>query len=87
MEILQVLFEESEIILSMIIVIFLMKKLQNLSARSTTQVKCGKFTFELLSIEFLVNLKKSFPHFVQHTSHQLIYSVDCVAVLLRSINQ
>jgi len=66
MEVLKVVFGESEMILFLMIVAFLMKKLQNFSAKLLAEVKCWRFTFKLLPIKFLVNLKSffwPFPHY------------------------
>jgi len=60
MELLQVLFGESEIIVFMIIVVFHMNKLSNLSVRSSAEAKCGILIFELLPVKFLVILKSFF---------------------------
>jgi len=47
-----VLFGKLESILFLMIVVFLVKKLIKLSARSSVEVKCGRSTFELLHIRF-----------------------------------
>ena len=55
MEIFQLLFGESEIIVFLMIVVFRVKKLLDLCAKSLTEIKCGRYTFELLSIKLLVS--------------------------------
>ena len=55
---LQVLFVESEMILFLTVVVFLMKKLLDFIGS-----KCGKSSFELMSIKFLVTLKRFFLTF------------------------
>jgi len=57
MKLLKVVFADLGIILFLIIVVFIMKKMLNLSARISAEVKCGTFTFVLLLIKFLVNFK------------------------------
>ena len=48
MMVLQVLFWKLEMILFPMIFVFLMNKVLNLSARSSAELTCGSFTFELL---------------------------------------
>ena len=61
--ILQILFEESELILFLIIIVLFIKKLLTLSAKSSADVKRRRYKFELLPIKFRVNLKNFFWFF------------------------
>ena len=53
MEILQVIFGVSEMILFLMIVVFPHKIIAELVRQEFAEVKCGRFTFELLPIKFL----------------------------------